>query len=216
MPDARAVAEWRSAARQPLVAQGKHLDQAVSVLSRAFSSDPVTDWFVRADARRGAALQGMFLGILGGWVLEMGHTYLSADGGSCAVFLPPEAEHGQRSMLDWAQLIWQIRRTTGLARLARGVRLIHAMDRHHPAVPPHYYLWFLGVDPERQGYGLGSILMQAVLARYDGEGVPTYLENSNPKNARFYDRLGFRGRGEFRAAPYAPPLQQMWREAAGR
>jgi ribosomal protein S18 acetylase RimI-like enzyme len=214
MPDARTVAAWRHAAQEPFVARAEHLDVAVSVLSRAFSNDPVTDWFLRADARREAALQGMFRSILGGWALDLGHTYLAADGGACALFLPPDDEPTQRGPLGWAQLAWQIRSTTGLARLARGLRLIRTMERHHPAAP-HAYLWFLGVAPERQGHGLGKTLLRAILAQYDRAGVATYLENSNPKNTRFYEQLGYREQGEFRAEPDAPPLLPMWRKAGG-
>ena len=216
LPESPSRVAWRAAAAAPFVAQAGDLDTAVAVLARAFDADPVTDWFLRADARRSEALRGMFTGILGGWALALGQTYLAADGGACALFLPPDPEVQGRSVRDWLELAWRILPTTGVARLGRGLRLIHTMDSHHPRQPPHYYLWFLGVHPARAGLGVGSILLDAVLARYDREGVPTYLENSNPRNRRFYERHGYRSRGEYRPLGGGPPLDPMWREAASR
>ena len=208
--------DWRAAAASPFVAGPEHLDLSVDVLSRAFDADPVTDWYLRADRRRAWALRNQFLGILGGWALALEHTYLAQDGGACAVFLPPDPDPRERGWLEWVQLLRRVQRNTGWVRLHRVVRLIVAMDRHHPRQPLHYYLWFLGVEPRRAGHGVGSVLLETVLAKYDREGVPSYLENSNPKNRRFYERLGYRSRGEYRPVFGGPPLDPMWREAISR
>ena len=63
--------------------------------------------------------------------------------------------------------------------------------------------------------GLGSALLDATLARIDETGVPAYLENSNPKNARLYERHGFVRRKNI-SPPGAPPLIAMWRETHPR
>jgi len=39
--------------------------------------------------------------------------------------------------------------------------------------------------------GLGSILLRHAVARSDREGVPAYLESSNPRNISLYERYGF-------------------------
>jgi GNAT superfamily N-acetyltransferase len=49
----------------------------------------------------------------------------------------------------------------------------------------------LGVGPEWQGQGVGSQLLQSVLARADADGVPCYLETGTEPNLRFYRRHGF-------------------------
>jgi ribosomal protein S18 acetylase RimI-like enzyme len=211
---------WRRAAAAPFVAKPEHLEAAVTVLTKAFATDPITVWYLRADARQGWALRNQFVGILGGWALGLGHTYLAQDGGACAVFLPPEPNpEGRgsdgRSVSEWLSLLWRIRRNTGVVRLQRGIRLIAAMDQHHPHSPPHAYLWFLGVDPERAGHGVGSSLLTTILAAYDKDGVPTYLENSNPKNTAFYRRHGYRSLGEYHPLLGGPPLDPMWRDARG-
>src|SRR5687767_6551887 len=41
---------------------------------------------------------------------------------------------------------------------------------------------FIGVEPARQGRGLGAALLRAQLAVCDQAGLPAYLESSNPRN----------------------------------
>ena len=55
----------------------------------------------------------------------------------------------------------------------------------------HWYLWVLGVEPERQGQGIGGALTQPVFARADAEGLPCYLETDKPDNVPFYRKHGF-------------------------
>jgi GNAT superfamily N-acetyltransferase len=68
----------------------------------------------------------------------------------------------------------------------------------------------VGVDPLRQGRGLGSAILQEGLRRCDADGLPAYLENSNPKNTGLYERLGFEAIGLIQPADF-PPMQPMLR-----
>ena len=69
---------------------------------------------------------------------------------------------------------------------------------------------FMAVAPPFQGKGLGSAILEATLKRADELRLPAYLENSNPKNTRLYERAGFVARGNI--LPEGPPLIAMWRE----
>jgi GNAT superfamily N-acetyltransferase len=68
------------------------------------------------------------------------------------------------------------------------------------------------VAPQFQGTGLGSAIMEATLQRVDSSRLPAYLENSNPKNTRLYQRCGFAAQKNI-APKAAPPLVAMWRGA---
>lgn len=61
----------------------------------------------------------------------------------------------------------------------------------HPMERPHGYLAFLGVLEPHQGHGIGTALLNHRLAQYDAEGKPAYLESSNPRSRRLYERVGF-------------------------
>ena len=80
---------------------------------------------------------------------------------------------------------------------------------------PHWHLFFLGVDPERQGQGVGSALMRPMLERLDREGTPVYLEASTERSRALYIRHGFVCLDEVRLPGGGPPLWRMWREPAG-
>jgi ribosomal protein S18 acetylase RimI-like enzyme len=101
-------------------------------------------------------------------------------------------------------------RLCGLARLPRGSAMGNAMEKHHPH-ERHFYLAFIGVAPRLQGLGLGGAMLEANLKRVDAAHGAAYLENSNPKNTRLYERAGFVARKNI-APPGAPPLIGMWRK----
>jgi GNAT superfamily N-acetyltransferase len=83
----------------------------------------------------------------------------------------------------------------GLATALRFAGLDREMHRRHPRYP-HWYLWFLGVEPERQGQGLGSRLIQSLAQRAETENVPCYLEADVASNVKLYERHGYRVEAE--------------------
>jgi ribosomal protein S18 acetylase RimI-like enzyme len=82
----------------------------------------------------------------------------------------------------------------------------------HPGDRAHEYLWMIGVAPGRQGEGLGSALIGAVLDRCDSDGVPAYLEASSDRSRKLYERLGFELLGSPLTLPDGPQMFPMWRE----
>jgi GNAT superfamily N-acetyltransferase len=56
---------------------------------------------------------------------------------------------------------------------------------------PHWYLPIIGVAPSRQASGVGRALLQAILDRAKAEGLPCYLETTQPRNVAFYRKHGF-------------------------
>jgi GNAT superfamily N-acetyltransferase len=80
----------------------------------------------------------------------------------------------------------------------------------HP-VEPHWYLAAVGTMPEHQGSGAGAAILTPVLARCDAEGLPAYLESSNPRNVPFYHRLGFAETGTLSTPDGTATMTLMWR-----
>ena len=64
------------------------------------------------------------------------------------------------------------------------------MGDYHPH-EPHWYLAMIGVDPGKQGGGLGGKMLAHTLAECDRDGLPAYLESSNPLNVPLYRRYVF-------------------------
>jgi GNAT superfamily N-acetyltransferase len=136
--------------------------------------------------------------------------WLTEGGGAVSVWIPPggtemSAEQEER----WLDLIRE--------RLGPGADdFLDTLDRFaaaHPHDEPHYYLSLLGTHPEYRGRGLGMALLADNLSRVDAEGVPAYLESTNPGNDHRYASVGFEPFGSF-ATPYGGHVvNTMWRPA---
>jgi len=82
--------------------------------------------------------------------------------------------------------------------------------KHHPD-KPHCHLEAIGVSPERQGQGVGSLLLSHFCAYVDQLKQAAYLETDQPKNVRLYERFGFNVVEE--ASVLSLPNWFMWRDA---
>jgi ribosomal protein S18 acetylase RimI-like enzyme len=95
------------------------------------------------------------------------------------------------------------------------------VDNAHPK-EPHYYLEYLGVEPEQQGKAIGSALLQHLVDKADEEQVGCYLENANPRNNSFYQRFGFKviSEKEIIGVPswfmWRPPVRKSVRNMDGQ
>lgn len=211
MTEAEIVALRRSA-EAPMRATQEQVRSIAEDLSAAFAKDPQFLWFLRTDHRHDLARLRLFQGLLLGSALPEGVVQRPATGGAAAIWLPSEAL-GPTSALEDLLSLPRIAALTGLRRLPRLIAMRKAMEAHHPKDRPHAYLWFLGVRPEAQGYGVGSRLLAAGLRDVDQQGRHAYLESSNPANLSLYERHGFRVIKEYRAMTEGPPFFAMWREA---
>ena len=93
----------------------------------------------------------------------------------------PGMLRGFARMLGWRGFVTFMRVDAGLAR------------RRHRLIPePNYYLGVIGVEPGRQGQGIGSALMRPILERCDRELIVASLQTGAERNLPFYERHGFR------------------------
>ncbi len=86
----------------------------------------------------------------------------------------------------------------------------------HPREEPHWYLSIIGVDPARQGQGVGAALLRSRLRRCAEDGLPAYLESSNPENVPLYQHFGFDVTGTLGLTEGAPVVSTMWRPVPRR
>jgi ribosomal protein S18 acetylase RimI-like enzyme len=94
----------------------------------------------------------------------------------------------------WAETERRARPAIHALTADNGARYERLWDWVEARVPqePLWYLDQLGVDPPRQGEGLGRTLVQFGLAQADRAGLPAFLETAAERNVRFYESLGFR------------------------
>lgn len=204
----------RLAAADPRRAGRTELPQVRDLLTTAFMDDPVFGWGFRAGPGLRDGLNAYFDFSLDQQCAPHDRIYVAGDYAAAAAWLPASGL-ASLSIPAWRMMLMLPRmlQITGWSRLTRAMALGDAMEKHHPPEPPHWYLFFIGVAPALKGQGVGSALLEATLKQVDAERMPAYLDNSNPKNTRLYERHGFRAVSEYRAKPDAPPMLGMWRDA---
>jgi ribosomal protein S18 acetylase RimI-like enzyme len=176
---------------------------AIATLTLAFSSDPANRWCWPATGDFLAAFPA-FARALGGRAFESESGFEVGDGAGVALWLPPGVEP------DEAELVDIVQRTVHASRQNQLFEMIQRMGQHHPQ-GPHWYLPFVGVEPQHQSRGLGATVLWPILQRCDREQLPAYLESTNPRNIAFYERLGFRQVGIIRSGT-SPEIVPMVRE----
>jgi GNAT superfamily N-acetyltransferase len=185
------------------------------MLARAFANDPVYDWLVPGGVARSARLESMFELQLRRYSVGLRDTYTTPALDGCAIWKPP-GDHTE-SLVEQLRVLPRFARILGWGGIARGVKLMQHMEalhaRHAPG--PHVYLNVLGVDPSRQGRGVGQLLLEPMLARCDAAGRDAYLETANVTNVPFYERNGFELR-EVARHPQLPTFWAMFRSARSR
>jgi ribosomal protein S18 acetylase RimI-like enzyme len=166
-------------------------DQLSEALARAFFDDPLTMWVVPGDNKRRATLP-WFFAVATKIAAPFGHTFTTPAVEGGALWLPPgKAILGMGQMIGAGMLAAPFK--FGLSSFMRFMNLMNHMEHLHKRDVPqdHWYLMVLGVDPPRQGQGLGGALIAPILERADREGLPCYLETMKEINVTFYRKHGF-------------------------
>lgn len=205
MPDIAAAAREAAAVRK---ATAEELPRLAAVLARAFYDDPPVAWAVPDDARRMQIMErgfGLYLRKL--WFPQDQCYTTEAVAGAAVWELPDQWKVG---------IMQQLRLLPAMAAiygrfLPRLMRAITALESNHPQ-ERHYYLPFIGVEPEWRGKGIGAALMRPILDRCDQQGTPAYLEATTPRNRALYERHDFKVTEEFTLGKGSPPLWRMWRQ----
>lgn len=176
---------------QPLTSES--YSTAAEVWARAFEDDPAP------------------LAILKGYAVEERLRALTVAFGAnlrhCAPQAVPLAIHNETELAGAAlihrpgkfpppmtaqlHVFWEgFKAVRSLSIMWRWGSFLSTLEKHHPK-EPHFYLETLGVDPQWQGLGFGSCLMEQLNKWMDDEGVGGYLETTKPRNVPFHQRHGF-------------------------
>ena len=176
-------------------------------ISLAFHDDPTWSWAFPDPDRRQEQYAAFWAFMVGGalryrWVL------ITDSCEAAAVWIPPAGTEIAEE--DEARVADLLEELVG-ARAGEVGELLALFDAAHPREEPHYYLSLLGTHPSHTGRGIGMWLLAESLARIDREGMPAYLESSNPGNNHRYERYGFEAIGEFFPPGGDMPVTTMWR-----
>ncbi|MFA6275791.1 MAG: GNAT family N-acetyltransferase [Pedobacter sp.] len=117
-----------------------------------------------------------------------GKVVLSDDGKACALILYPEQKKRTLKFfwLDLKLLLTSVGIQNARKALTRKKKINAAQPKLRMA-----YLWFIGVDPKYQKFGLGKKLMEEIIINTMQDNRPIYLETSTIENLPWYKKFGF-------------------------
>jgi GNAT superfamily N-acetyltransferase len=183
-------------------------EAAAEALALAFADDPAWAHLMPDDASRAERLLVFFTADLSNVVPDYRQLWVTDDGSAAAVWGAPG--RWRVPMLRTLRPARQMTKAFG-GRLPLAIWTQLRLERLH-AREPHWYLHYLGVEPRRQGRGLGGALLDPVLRLCDEEGTGAYLESSTERNRRLYERNGFSVTDTFYLPAGGPDIREMWRE----
>lgn len=159
----------------------------VELLTTAFDDNQSVNYIVPQDSRRAGRI-----GRLMDYACRICETYgeviLSADKNSCALVLLPHTKKFSLKSFYWdLKLIFTV---TGIRNVVKVMAREKQISKRHPSAA-FYYLWFIAVDPAKAGKGLGSELLNQLIAQSQVMNLPFYLETSTAKNIPWYRKHGF-------------------------
>lgn len=181
------------------------VEPAVRTLVKAFEDYPMTRAGISPDGYldRLAQYQRLFLSKIG---LAQGKVWVTEDCSAVAVWTTPRTPSDVFAPLagDFLEIAGE--------RAAVAAQYEQAMGMFRP-VSPVWFLAIAGVDPGRQGQGLGSAVIAPGLAAADEERSPAFLETQDPANVSFYESLGFEVLAELDLPHNGPKHWAMHRPA---
>jgi ribosomal protein S18 acetylase RimI-like enzyme len=171
----------------------QQVGQACAMLSRAFADDPKMTHLIPDIAAKKDLCPCLFE-----FELQYGMNYgdvytTSEDVEGVAVWLP-----SAKSEITFWRAFWsggmRLQKNLGKKIMDRLMTFSNAVDQIHKkhAPFPHYYLFFIGVDPAYQKKRVASRLITPMLSWLDLQKLPCYLATQNENNIGLYEHYGFR------------------------
>jgi GNAT superfamily N-acetyltransferase len=171
------------------------IDQAASMLARAFFDDPGALIVEPDDDRRESAILALFPPVVR-HALAVGDVTAAVDADGLVVgiatWLPPGRVIPTEDEIVASGLLEAIAAAPEAAeRMGPMVAYLDAqMERAIHG--PHWRLEFFGVEPGLQGAGVGTRLVAPGHARADANGERCYLETFTRRNVAWYEKRGYR------------------------
>jgi ribosomal protein S18 acetylase RimI-like enzyme len=169
--------------------RAQHIDRAtiVDILVNSFRDNKSVNYIIQQDSKKELRLRRL---------MEYSHdvcklsgdVLITEDKSGCALIIKPDKKKTSLKaiLLD----IKFVNNCLGLSNVKKAMNRESKIKSYHPD-GLIYYLWFIGVDPAKQGKGIGSSLLKEVIAEGQKENRIICLETSTLKNIPWYQAFGF-------------------------
>lgn len=160
----------------------------VEILARAFDDNKSVNYIIKQDKHRKQRIRKLM-----DYSFEVcnrfGRVVLSDDKKAYALIAFPDKKRTTfRSVLCDVKLITN---SIGLKGVSKAMSREKKIKQLQP-MELIYYLWFIGVSPEEQNRGIGSILLSEIIKDAEAQNRILCPETSTQKNIPWYEKFGFK------------------------
>lgn len=159
----------------------------VDILTKSFDTNQSVNYIVKQDQKRVQRVSALM-----DYSFEVcylfGDVFLSDDKKACALITYPDKKKTtlKSILLDVKLILFSV----GIKNIKKTLARESLINKIQPK-ELKYYLWFIGVDPEYQNEGIGSVLLSEIIEDSEHKKRPIYLETSTLKNLPWYEKFGF-------------------------
>ncbi len=184
----------------------ERIDLIAEVFTRALGDDPIVRWPLPDSPDLPERIRAVFASIYLG-IADRGVIWEAGEADGFAVWIPAGAAE---DMFESDAAVRDELAPLTVAGGARSERLWNWIEERVPA--DVWYLDAIGVDPAKQGTGIGTALIRHGLAAADADGADAFLETGRERNVAYYERFGFRVVDQGAPGPDGPQIWFMRRE----
>ena len=182
--------------------------KVISILAQSFDDNKSANWAIKSDKKRVNRMRRLMAYALKICKVQNG-VFVSQDGAGVMLYdYPNSSKYSFPRLIADIQFIFTV---IGPERLFKVLKRESYIKKFHPK-ENYIYLWFLGVDPKKQGNGTGSKLLKELTVHSDKNKLQIVLETSNSKNLALYNKFGFKIYHEWNADFIGFPIWFMKRE----
>ena len=162
--------------------------KVVDILAASFDDNQSVNYIVKQDKKRTQRIRKLMAYSFDICYLY-GEVFLADDKSACAlILLPDKKKSNVKSILLDIKLIVSC---IGISNIKKAMKRERKIKKSYPK-ELMYYLWFIGVEPDKQNMGIGSALIKKVIEEAHSKQRPVYLETSTLKNIPWYEKFGFK------------------------
>ncbi len=160
----------------------------INLLARSFDKNQSVNYIIKHDKARQRRIEHL-MEYSYKMCSRFGKIILSDDETACALLLYPD-----RKKIMIQSVVWDIQlifRCMGIKKILSTLKRESLIKQVQPK-ELMTYIWFIGVDPQEQNKGKGSLLLKAILEESKEMNRIVCLETSTLKNLPWYQKFGFK------------------------
>lgn len=169
------------------VTSRQHDAHLVDILTYAFADNQSVNYVIKQDQKRLLRIRSL-MQYARATCQDFGAVWQSEDQKACALTLLPDQKRTTADSVTRDIRLATL--ATGLANVPKTLSREARIQSYHPSTP-FCHLWFIAVEQESQGRGVGSRLLKDIIKHYQALQRPIYLETSTLRNLPWYKKHGF-------------------------